>query len=55
LQGKLAEALPFHEKAAQEAKRILGPTHPTTTAAERDYAALVETLKSPAPHRPGGP
>jgi eukaryotic-like serine/threonine-protein kinase len=55
LQGKLAEALPFHEKAAQEAKRILGPTHPATTAAERDYAALVETLKSPAPQRPSGP
>jgi eukaryotic-like serine/threonine-protein kinase len=55
LRGKLAEAIPFHQKAAQEAKRILGPTHPTTVAVEREYAELLGKLNKPTPHRPPGP
>ena len=55
LQGKLAEAIPFHEKAAQEAKRILGPTHPATTSAEREYAALLDIRNNPTPDRPPDP
>ena len=49
LRGRLADAVTYSRKAAEEAKRILGPTHPATAAAEKEYAALVESLKTPSP------
>jgi tetratricopeptide (TPR) repeat protein len=54
LRGKIAEAKSFQEKAVQEAKRILGPTHPVTTAAEREFAVLLENLDKSAPRRSSG-
>jgi len=55
LQGKLTASAQFHQKAAQEARRILGPAHPATTAAEQEYAALIKTLNKPPPHQSSGP
>lgn len=55
LQGKLAVAVLFHQKAAQEARRILGPAHPATAAAEREHTALVDSLNKPASHQSSGP
>ena len=47
LQGKLAEAARLHEKAASEAKRILGPDHPVTTSAAHSYAEILKESKAP--------
>ena len=47
LRGRPAEAILYSRKAAEEAKRILGPDHPTTTAAEKEYASLVENPDAP--------
>ncbi len=47
LRGNLATARPFYQKAADEARRILGLEHPATRAAEREYTVLLESLDTP--------
>ncbi|WP_165070631.1 serine/threonine-protein kinase [Paludisphaera rhizosphaerae] len=55
LQGKLAEAVSYQQKAAEEARRILGPDHPTTASVEREYLALRERLNQEASAKPSNP
>jgi hypothetical protein len=55
LQGKVTAAAHFHQRAAQEARRILGPAHPATAAAEKEYTALLDALNVPVPDQSAGP
>jgi len=52
LQGRPSEALAYYRRAEEEARRILGPNHPTTRAAEAETARLaLETKKQNADSR----
>lgn len=55
LQGNLAEAVLHQQKAADEAKRILGPDHPATAAAERESLALRKRLDGETASKPATP
>jgi tetratricopeptide (TPR) repeat protein len=49
LQGKQAEAEPFYRRAFEEARRILGPEHPTTRSACIEYLRLFPGAELPQP------
>ena len=60
LRGRPAEAEPFYRQALDEARRILGPEHPTTLAAESEHARVLRELerrgdRAPRPDAPSPP
>jgi serine/threonine protein kinase len=49
LRGKPTEAEPYYRRAADEARRILGPDHPTTRAAIDEFESLFPDPVAPPP------
>jgi hypothetical protein len=48
LRGKPSEAEPYYRRAAEEARHILGPDHPTTLAAVAEYDRLFPSRSGPS-------